>query len=232
VERYLKMLTFLPIPDITAVVQEHQKDPSKRVAQHLLAVEFVSLVHGRGAAEEAEQQHKGIFGREGVKKPRARLAWQEGSDMNIKLPRSAVIGVTFPRVLHSAGLARSVSEGHRMVQAQGAYAGAKPQQPGDMGHDVTWTPIKTFDPLDTEKYLLDGDVLMLRHGKWKVRIIHLIDDAEFERQGLTLPGTMKSETKVQQEINQVRRESAGKTTKRKDDELEVLPSRSSGLRRP
>ena len=61
VERYLKLFTFLPLQEISSIMQDQQKDESKRVAQHKLAREFVELVHGLSAAEEAETQHRSAF---------------------------------------------------------------------------------------------------------------------------------------------------------------------------
>jgi tyrosyl-tRNA synthetase len=61
VERYLKLFTFLPLSEISTIMQEQHKDESKRVAQHKLAREFVELVHGLPAAEEAEMQHRSAF---------------------------------------------------------------------------------------------------------------------------------------------------------------------------
>lgn len=61
VERYLKLFTFLPLSEISAIMKEQKKDESKRVAQHTLAREFVELVHGLPAAEEAEKQHRSAF---------------------------------------------------------------------------------------------------------------------------------------------------------------------------
>jgi tyrosyl-tRNA synthetase len=61
VGRYLKMFTFLPLPKIAEIMEEQNKDPSKRVAQHTLATEFVELAHGPKAAHAASLQHKHLF---------------------------------------------------------------------------------------------------------------------------------------------------------------------------
>lgn len=52
----------------------------------------------------------------------------------------------------------------------------------------------TFRPLGTVKHgMIDGyvaqtGVVVLRVGKWKVRVVQVVDDAEFEKSGLSAPG--------------------------------------------
>ncbi|KAJ5362569.1 hypothetical protein N7541_003413 [Penicillium brevicompactum] len=61
VERYLKLFTFIPLPEIATLMEEQNKDPSKRVAQHALASEFVELVHGKEEADAVALQHRQLF---------------------------------------------------------------------------------------------------------------------------------------------------------------------------
>ncbi|KAF2752058.1 hypothetical protein M011DRAFT_394506 [Sporormia fimetaria CBS 119925] len=61
VERYLKLFTFFPSDEINLAMRAQEADPSKRIAQHLLAKSVVELAHGANAAVEAEQVHKSIF---------------------------------------------------------------------------------------------------------------------------------------------------------------------------
>ena len=42
VSTYLKLFTFVPLPDIEMVMEVHNKSPEKHVAQHLLAYEVCS----------------------------------------------------------------------------------------------------------------------------------------------------------------------------------------------
>src|ERR1700760_2446435 len=65
VERYLKLFTFHPIDAIEEVMREHEKDQSKRVAQHMLARSFLDLVHGDQVAQQAEAEHRQVFGHAG-----------------------------------------------------------------------------------------------------------------------------------------------------------------------
>ena len=61
VERYLKLFTFIPLPEIATIMEEQNKDPSKRVAQHALAFDFVELVHGKAEADAVSLQHRQLF---------------------------------------------------------------------------------------------------------------------------------------------------------------------------
>ncbi|XP_071466085.1 tyrosine--tRNA ligase, mitochondrial isoform X2 [Marmota flaviventris] len=55
VERYLKLFTFLPLPEIDHIMQLHVKEPEKRSAQKRLAAEVTKLVHGREGLDSAKR---------------------------------------------------------------------------------------------------------------------------------------------------------------------------------
>lgn len=82
----------------------------------------------------------------------------------------------------------SRSEGHRITANQGAYVGSRPGQVGGMGDELTFTPIKHMGEGIPETYIFDGDRLLLRIGKWKVKIVQIIPDEDFIARGLTAPG--------------------------------------------
>ena len=56
VEHFLRLLTFLPLEQVSAVVEAHRTAKERRRAQRLLAREVTELVHGREAAQEAERR--------------------------------------------------------------------------------------------------------------------------------------------------------------------------------
>ena len=185
-------------------MEEHNKAPSKRVAQHKLAQEVLKIVHGNTLATQAEQEHSMMFS-----KPITPNS-QADADGNIStgnvnkavplanpdftpatsliLPRSLVYNQPVDRVLYHAGLAASRSEGIRMVKQKGAYLGARPSATGTMGQQVDFSPATMWNGSETEKYIIGGDTLILRTGKWKVKVIKIISDKEFEEKGLSAPG--------------------------------------------
>jgi tyrosyl-tRNA synthetase len=217
--RYLKMFTFVPLPKITELMDEHWKDPSKRVAQHALASEVVNLVHGPDEAKAVEMQHRQLFRpRDSTAEPtplpvnatvsRAppnsptkdflnpaagnRFApqtnFQNMPGLRIMLPRSLVVNQQFHKILWHAGLVSSRNEGHRLIVNNGAYVGSRPGFSGPMGDRLEFSPIRTWAHSETEKFIQDGNLLMLKVGKWKMKIVDIISDEEFEKRGLTCPG--------------------------------------------
>ena len=201
VERYLKLFTFLPIPQIESIMEEHLQDPSQRKAQHVLARECAELVHGEEEAGKAELQHRAVFSRftastaspdsadtDETSASNRPVTATSAPSVNVTLPFSLVIGQPPARVLYSAGLVNSRSEGHKLAANQGAYIGSRPEGGGQMGDSLSFSPVKLWDSSKTQDYLLDGNLLVLRVGKWKVKVVRVISDEEFERSGFDAPG--------------------------------------------
>ena len=107
----------------------------------------------------------------------------------IILPRSLVVSQQVGRVLFAAGLVASRSEGHRLIAANGAYIGsvAGPQHRAMPDH-VEFTPLKNWEEGYINRFIVNGSLLILRAGKWRVKVIKVVEDAEFEKLGLDVPG--------------------------------------------
>ncbi|KAK0873153.1 Sterol O-acyltransferase 2 (Sterol-ester synthase 2) [Friedmanniomyces endolithicus] len=199
VERYLKLFTFIPTSGITAVMAEHKADPGKRKAQHLLAGEVLELVHGKEVANETRAEHQAL------RAPNlAALTQQEeptkqtgegrmGTE-RVTLPSSLVMNEPFSRILYHAGFVKSKSEGARLIAKGGAYvASPLPIEIPDRTvsttaeGDVTFVQLKDQTAEDVQGYIMN-DYLYFRIGKWKVRVVKIIDDDEFKKRGLTVPG--------------------------------------------
>ncbi|OJD19920.1 tyrosine-tRNA ligase [Emergomyces pasteurianus Ep9510] len=198
VEQYLKYFTFLTIPTIKELMERHVQDPSKRVAQHKLASEFVELIRGPAEAAKAEKDHRSIFGgktpiEEMEARPKRDLNLSDTSPFNapsphITLPRSLVVGQFFHKVLWSAGMAPSKAEAFRLIVNNGAAVASRSDSNAVMDDKVSYVPIKTWDKDMTEKFIIDGSMMILKVGKWKVKIIKIVSDEEFEKLGLNAPG--------------------------------------------
>jgi len=212
VARYLRFFTFVPLPEINQLMATHEQDPSKRLAQRRLALEVVQMIHGDPAAKEAENQTSLLF--PGAKPPPAaptpfptddpknpplsislnpkapQVTTQYPSSSRTTLPKSLVYNQPIARVLFAAGLVSSRSEGHRLAANQGAYIGGSKalNYSKNMGDGLTFSPIMNWQPAETESYIIDGKLLILRVGKWKVKIVSIISDEEFDAQGLDAPG--------------------------------------------
>jgi tyrosyl-tRNA synthetase len=203
---------------ITSTMEEHNKDQSKRVAQHKLAYEFVELVHGLGHAQQAEEQHRKLFGQKiSIKDLRSPAKAENvteigkagySTDVNpslskyapqtnienmgptrITLPASLILDQPLSKILWSAGLVSSRSEGQRLINNRGAHIGSTSDRAGrDMGDGLSFAPITSWKPYETSRFIIDGNLLILRVGKWKVKVIDIVGDEDYEKMGLTAPG--------------------------------------------
>ncbi|KAL7926901.1 hypothetical protein ACQKWADRAFT_278970 [Trichoderma austrokoningii] len=194
VEKHLKLFTFMPMSKIQQVMAEHQADPSKRIAQHTLAFDVLSLVHGSQKAVEEAQQHQFRFGGQlpyYVREPKPEtgiLTPNTAPRKDIELPQ-AVLKLSPAKILYAAGLASSASEGQRLVAQQGAYVAARPgQQRGLIPGNLDWTPMKMWFPQETSKFVIDERLLILRKGKHNIRIIELVSDEEWASSKRIYPG--------------------------------------------
>ena len=158
-------------------MSEHYSDPGKRRAQHLLASEVLEMVHGREEAEKTQADHQMM------RKPSlASLTSQStinvgeaasGQDVNrIVLSKALALNSSIGHVLFNAGLAKSKSEAVRMVEKGGVYVAST-----DGSAELTFTKISNSAAGEVSNLLVDN-LLILRLGKWKVRIIEIVDDEQ------------------------------------------------------
>jgi len=228
VENLLKLFTFLPLPNIQKLMAEHQNDPPKRVAQHALAFEVLSLVHGADVAVREQRQHKLMFGgefvlpatmRPGAESDVGTAAYEpiEGHPtvlnnapkIEMQLPESLVRHQSLAKIIRAAGLAKSVSEAHRVVQGNGAYVAAAPgdQHRQMIPGSLDWTPVKLWVPGEVQNYLIDDRILILRKGKHNVRVIEVVSDEEWKASGQTYLGEPGS-GKVRALMGEIKRRAA------------------------
>ncbi|KAI8964578.1 hypothetical protein F5Y11DRAFT_355466 [Daldinia sp. FL1419] len=199
VEGLLKLFTFLPLEEISKIMELHNQDPSKRHAQHTLAYEVVALIYGAKEATDVQNRHRGLFSKGATETssypsketPTANLA--SSFKVDVKLPESLILGKSISRILFASGLADSVSDGNRLTQHQGAYVGGSPGQPAaqNKGMDyaeLTFTPVKNWFPQDTKNFLIDNKLLILRRGKHFIRVIQMVSDKEWAASGAMYPG--------------------------------------------
>jgi len=209
VEKLLKLFTFLPLEQISKVMEQHAEDPSKRIPHHLLAHEFLWLVHGKEAADEAQARHRqlyskdksaqAILGNAATKEPGSEYKAVEGHPttpnnaprIDMILPESLIMQKSIGRIIYAAGLASSASEGHRMAALQkGIYVGGMPgnQMRAMNESELTFTPVRLWFPEQTKHFLVDGKILILRKGKHNIRVIEMVSDEEYAKSGQTYPG--------------------------------------------
>ncbi|KAK7913830.1 hypothetical protein PG985_011533 [Apiospora marii] len=207
VEKLLRLLTFLPMDAIKSTMERQAADPGKRVAHHTLAFEIVSLVHSPELAQETQEEHKRRYSKNGSSQSQSQAQVElreypsEGPAStqravafkpDIELPESLIKNKSMGRILYAAGLASSSGEGHKLTTGGGAYIGGAPEGSRGMGPmhvgNLTFVPVKTWFPEENHKFLIDGQLMIMRRGKHFVRIIKVVSDEEWKRSGQSYPG--------------------------------------------
>ncbi|KIX00438.1 tyrosine-tRNA ligase [Rhinocladiella mackenziei CBS 650.93] len=230
VEKYLKLFTFMPLSEIGEVMNEHETDHSKRVAQHKLAKEFVELIYGLDAAEQAESEHRQLFNPNltvdditkrlaeadsakpaGTEKStfthpslnvRAQpMRLHDNAPTRVKMPRSLIYHQSLPYVLWAVGLVSSRKEGQRLIGAGGVYLGANADSKGGMDNSLNFTPAKAGGWEEYSKYIIDKNLLILRVGKWRLKVISIIPDAEYVESGLSCAAWEEFTAKAESEAS-------------------------------
>ena len=106
----------------------------------------------------------------------------------ITLPRSLVFNQAIHRILWSAGLVSTKAEGARLVMNKGCHIGSQSSSRGQMRDHLSFTPLVRVNAGEADRYIIDDELLILRVGKWKMRLINIVPDDEFEAKGLKCPG--------------------------------------------
>lgn len=167
---------------------QHAADPGKRLAQHLLASEVLELVHGPEEAAKTRAEHQAM------RNPNLGSLMQKPSPGAVQadetaaagpertvLPRSLVANAPLARVLWHAGLVATKSEGARLVKSGGVYVATGTTEA------LSFVPVVAQKPEDIQSFTQDG-LLVLRLGKWKVRVVEVVDDEVFEQAERQVPG--------------------------------------------
>ncbi|KAL9095835.1 MAG: hypothetical protein Q9165_001832 [Trypethelium subeluteriae] len=181
VERFLRLFTLVPLHKIAHTMEVHAEDPSARHAQHLLAHELVSLVHGAPAADGARSQHAQLFGVRGSRDISVTAGDPDASSASLSLvpdltlPRSRVLGQSFIHVLVLIKLTGTRSMAQSTIEAKGIYLGSS----GQTGL-VFNRRVEDRKEVVKEQDLVEGRWLVLRKGKKDVGILEVVDDEGWE----------------------------------------------------
>lgn len=159
-------------------MRQHAADPGQRLAQHLLATEILTLVHGEEVAAQTREQHAAM------RNPSIAVSGSGGGggeESAIPLPCAEVVDVPWTRVLARAGLAASGGEASRMISQGSVYLATPSSSTATAAGDendkggLQFQPVKNPRSLVREEDLLEGK-LLVRIGKWKVRVIEVEGD--------------------------------------------------------
>ncbi len=128
VDRHLKLFTFLRLDRIAATMDEHSRDPGKRLAQKVLAREVTSTVHGEEAAEQAIRASEALFAGKGGTGEEAIGEMPERRVSRARMPG----GLQVVEVLVASGLASSKADARRGIQGGGFYLNGEPIASADL----------------------------------------------------------------------------------------------------
>jgi tyrosyl-tRNA synthetase len=157
VARFLKLFTFLPLPEIEKV--ETLRDAGLNLAKTVLAFEATAVAHGENAAREALKAAWSMFGRRNIPAellPSSPIPREDRSDQDTAVPQTSVDAGAFAegipafKVFQMAGLATSGGAARRLIGQGGGY--------------INGERVNAFDQMVTEADFQDGTIL-LRSGK-------------------------------------------------------------------
>ncbi len=153
-EKWIRIFTFLPRPDIEDLLEKHRADPGARLLQKALAREITLFVHGRQAYMEAVETTEKLFANQSA--PAESLSLEDLENMNgvVKMDFSIQklrAGVDMVSFLAETAIFPSKGEARKMILNGGISVNRqKIEQPQDVL---------------AESMLLHGRYLLVQKGK-------------------------------------------------------------------
>jgi tyrosyl-tRNA synthetase len=157
IRTFLLQLTLLSVEEATAVADEHERAPEKRLGQRRLARENTAIVHGPASAAAAEEATELLFG-SGDPLEASPTAFEFLRD-EVPSSRLAPVGLGLVDLLPETGLVRSKGDARRQLEQGGVYVNGQ---------------TASVDAVVTAADLVHGRFVLLRRGK---RTYHLIEVA-------------------------------------------------------
>ncbi|KAH9815103.1 hypothetical protein DFH28DRAFT_968738 [Melampsora americana] len=162
IDKYLRMLTFLPLEEINRVMGDHGKgDRQRREPQKLLAREIILLVHGPEGLSQA------IMATEILYPDKANLSILTtnqlqtafaGSPHHIRLQSSKVLGCSIDSIAVLSGLCKSKGEARSLRQSGAITVNHQPPR----------------DNVIEESDLLAGAFILLMRGKTAYKLVSIL----------------------------------------------------------
>lgn len=161
IEKMLRLLTYMPLKNVSEVVAEHLKKPEAREGHKVLATEITKLVHGEKAAESAKQTSQVLFGGKldtSIVRSSDLISAFKDSGCVTSLSKEKVVGGTFLNLANQSGVVASKAELKRLGESGGIY----------LNNNV----IK-LDHVIQESDVIDGKAILIRSGKKNYRLVTL-----------------------------------------------------------
>jgi tyrosyl-tRNA synthetase len=144
--RFLRIYTLLPREEVESVEKQHASAPEGRAAQHRLAEEVTTWVHGPDECRRAQLASEAVFGSGDVRSLDAGTLAQVVADLpHSQEPKQALQGegVALVDLLPRTGLARSKREAREFLRSGAVWVNGRRAQeaqrlaPGDLLHGAT-----------------------------------------------------------------------------------------------
>ena len=121
IENYLKVYTFLPLIEISALMELHRRNPGERQAQETLARLVTEIVHGPAATAQCAAASDALFGDTPFNElSRDALAVALAEAPSVTLTKKDVSdGSPLAKALVAGGLASSKSDARRLIEGKG-----------------------------------------------------------------------------------------------------------------
>jgi tyrosyl-tRNA synthetase len=152
IERVFKFFSFLPLPELSAVLAEHDADRGKRIAQRKLAQEMTARVHGEATAKGVVEASRILFGGTDLRAASAdTLKVLAGEIPAVKVAKAELTGLPVLDALVRSGLASSKGDARRGIQGK--------------GFSLNGAPIEAAERALAADDVLAGGFVMLQKGK-------------------------------------------------------------------
>lgn len=156
IERYLKLLTLLPLTKISEIVINHQNNPEKREGQKRLAYEVVKIIHSENDAKVSEEISDFLFWDSDKVETLKDLDSKKLEIFISEIGGLEFTGDSLLELLVQSGLATSNSEARKNI-AWGGYS-------------LNEEKITDVNLSFADKWI-NGNLLLIRKGKKNFKII-------------------------------------------------------------
>jgi tyrosyl-tRNA synthetase len=130
IENYLKIYTFLPLPEIAALIELHKRSPGERQAQETLARLVTEIVHGPAVTAQVSAATEALFGStpfQDLSREARQVALAEAPSVSLS-KRELAGGISLAEILVTGGLASSKSDARRLIEGKGITLSGFPIQ--------------------------------------------------------------------------------------------------------
>ncbi|KAG8533068.1 uncharacterized protein KY384_001851 [Bacidia gigantensis] len=191
VHKYLKLLTFKSLESLDLLMQNHNENPSKRLAQHCLAKEVTALAHGQEIAKATEAEHQGLFQPNTTSNKSVVIDYNPKgwNDVTTTVPYSLLDIAANYKILHFAGLTSTKAQSYSVGKSGGTHYASY-----DGVAKLTFSIFVIGGQnqrQDIEDKIMDlphvGRCLILRTGKRNPRLLKFLPDQEFANSEFDFP---------------------------------------------